>query len=313
MKNLFKNCVSVSESDGWLTPLRFTENQVKTYSRCDAKLIRCKAASSVCLAFKTSAKTISFDYRVAERAREWAFVDVVVGGVLQSSTELSIDGGNVTLQLSGNADLETRVYLPHLVCISIKNIKSDAPLIPTEKREKSWLILGDSITQGMVAKKPSNAYPSLLSEWYECDVLNEGVGGITFDKDELDYLGFEPDIISIALGCNDWGIEREIFETNVREYLNKLVSLYSCRNIYIILPIWRSDGEGIAAGMTFREHSAIIAKVASEYPFIKVIDGYKLVPPMPELFGDPSGRLVHPNDEGFLRYAFALVKEIGNI
>ena len=313
MKNLFKNCVSVSESDGWLTPLRFTEKQIAVYAKAESKLIRCKSASSVCLAFKSSAKYISFDYCINGCAREWAFVDVVVGGLLQSSTEISVKGGSVTIPLTGNSELETRVYLPHLVCISIKNIKSDAPLIPTEKREKSWLILGDSITQGMVAKKPSNAYPSLLSEWYGCEAYNEGVGGIAFNKDELDYLGFEPDIISIALGTNDWGIEREIFETNVREYLDKLISLYACRNIYIILPIWRSDDGGISAGMTFREHSAIIAKVASEYPFIKVIDGYKLVPPMPELFGDPSGRLVHPNDEGFLRYAFALVKEIGNI
>ena len=212
--------------------------------------------------------------------------------------------------LSGDELAETHIYLPHLVCFEIRNITSDAELIATEPKKKSWLALGDSITQGMVAVRPSGAYPSLISERYGLELISAGVGGIRFDPEELDYVGFEPDIITVALGCNDWGIPKEELKAKVSAYLDRLSSLYKQRNIYLILPIWRSDREEIKADMTFDEHREIIREVALSYPFIKIIDGYDLVPHIKDYFGDPSEGKIHPNDEGFLRYAFALTKYI---
>ena len=81
-----------------------------------------------------------------------------------------------------------------------------------------WLALGDSITQGMVAIRPSGIYPSLISERFGLGLINAGVGGIRFDSDEIDYIGFEPDIITVALGCNDWGISEKQLEVNLLNY-----------------------------------------------------------------------------------------------
>ena len=310
MKELFKNCLRVEERDGWLVPLRFTEHQMQVYTSNEARLIRSNAPSSVILSFKSAAKKISFRYRITGKARDWASVDVVCDGVLKESINLVDDSGFLEIELSGDVNVGTHIYLPHLVCFELRDITSDATLIPTENKRKSWLALGDSITQGMVAKRASGAYPSLISERFDLGVINAGVGGIRFEVTELDYIGFEPDIITVALGCNDWGIPKKQLELNVSNYIERLISIYKCRNIHLILPTWRSDFEEQNAEMTFAEHREVIREVAARYSFINIIDGYNLVPHLEDYFGDPSDLNVHPNDEGFLRYAFALTKHV---
>jgi len=237
-------------------------------------------------------------------------IDVVCNGVLKESIALTEESGTLEIGLSGDGDAITHIYLPHLVCFEIRDITSDAPLIPTGPEKKSWLALGDSITQGMVAVRPSGSYTSLLSEQFGLKLINAGVGGIRFDSEELDYIGFEPDIITVALGCNDWGIDKEELYSNVSDYLDRLLSLYSCRNIHLILPIWRSDSADRIAGMTFAEHREVIRRAVLKYPFVNIIDGYDLVPHKEEFFGDPSEQKVHPNEEGFLSYALGLARYI---
>ena len=314
MKDLFKNCLSVSEDDGWFTPLRFTDNQLSAYGVTDALRIRGAAPSSVCLAFRSKAKKLSLEYRITGKARNWAVFDVVCDGVMMSSVSLDADSGCVDIPLCGDDGVDTLVYLPHLVCISLRNITADAPLTPTPKKDKFWLALGDSITQGMVAKHPASAYPSVLSRQYNCEVINAGVGGVIFDAEHLDRIGREPDLITVALGANDWdrcGIDE--FKQNMTAYLDKLLAIFGCRNIYGILPVWRSDCDQIKSGVNYEGFRKLITEVYRRYPSIKIIDGYKMVPHMSDYYGDPSDKKIHPNDEGFLYYSLGLFKAIQNI
>ena len=306
MKNLFKNCLSVKECDGWLTPTRFTDGMEKNYAKSEPRSVRCGCPASVCLAFHTKATKLSFEYRIGGKARQWAVVDVTCDGVLYGSVSLLGTTGRVELDLPGDERVEVRVYLPQLVCIDLRNISANAPLVPTEKREKLWLALGDSITQGMVAKHPSLTYPTLLSEHLDCDLINYGVGGIRFEEETLDYIGVEPDMITVALGCNDFGtLDTDTVKANMRAYLNKLTKLYTCENVYAILPIWRCD-DATRMG-DFDAHREAIREIYSEYSHIKLIDGYCLVPKLEEFYGDPEGN-IHPNDTGFLLYALKLAK-----
>ena len=211
MKKLFKNCLSVVEKDGYFLPIRFTDEQMRIFSENPAQAIRSNAASSVMLSFKSASKRLSLEYRITAKARAWAYLDVVCDGVLTYSVELTKDEGIVEIPLSGDENVETHVYLPHLVCIEIKNISADAPLIPEEKTTKLYLALGDSITQGMDAKHPSSAYPVAISEEFGYEIINAGVGGVKFTPSHLDHICREPDVITIALGCNDWGAEKARF------------------------------------------------------------------------------------------------------
>ncbi len=310
MKELFKNCIEVREINGWLVPVRFTQKQLDTYEKLSkAATIRSRCAASVMLAFKSAAKRLTFEYRITAKSREWAAFDTVCDGLLYSSVTVTEDSGKLEISLSGDENAETHIYLPHLVAIELRGISADAPLIPTAKKEKTWLALGDSITQGMVSLKPSFTYPVLLSELLGYGLINGGVGGIKFSADQLDHLGFEPDVITVALGCNDWGVEKEQLSTNVAEYIERLASIYKCRSIHLILPIWRSDENDIHAAMTFREHRDVIRRTAEKYSFVNIVDGYSLVPHMIDYFGDPSDVKIHPSDEGFLYYALSLISQ----
>lgn len=311
MKELFKNCLFVDECDGWYSPSRFTPSQLEYYGRADSTWKRSASPSSVALRFKTAATKLSLEYRILGKARDWAVFDVVSDGKLFSSVTLEADEGRVELSLSGDPEHEVNVYLPHLAVTNIKNITADAPLYPVPDRKMRWLALGDSITQGMVARHPLSAYPSLMSEALGCEVINAGVGGIEFNAEELDYVGFEPDLITVALGTNDWnGISTGDMTARVTAYFDKLLSLYKCEKIYAITPIWRSDEGTTKSGVSFAEHRGTIADAVSRYPRVRLVDGYTLVPHDRELFGDPIERQVHPNEQGFAHYSKNLLNVI---
>jgi hypothetical protein len=183
MKELFKNCLFVDEVDGWYIPSRFTRKQLEYYRKEFATLIRSTASSSVALRFSTSATKLTFDYKIVCKARNWAVIDVVCDGKRFSSLSLDADEGVAELTLPGNPDSEITVFLPHLVSIKIKNIEADAPLVPVTDTFLRWLALGDSITQGMVARSPLSPYPSAISAALGSDLLNAAVGGIEGNVD----------------------------------------------------------------------------------------------------------------------------------
>jgi hypothetical protein len=64
---------------------------------------------------------------------------------------------------------------------------------------KKILFLGDSITQGWQSERDSMSYAWLLSRYLDADRLNWGVGGSVFHADTLEDVGFEPDMIFIAV------------------------------------------------------------------------------------------------------------------
>ncbi len=314
MEALFHGALSIRRDGEWLLPVRFTEKQLESYTLTDALRIRSVSPAGVKIAFYSAAKTLSLSYKIVGRARTWAAFDLMQDGALKDSATIWEDAGEVSFSLSGDKTVKTEIYLPHLVEIYIKDITADAPLTPVVKPEKRWLCLGDSITQGMDAVHPCLTYPALSAKALGADVLNTGVGGAVFNADNLDYIGWEPDVITVALGCNDWGQvkDKAAFIENIRAYLEKLTSLYACKNIFGILPIWRSDAETIRSGMTFSEMRDVIRTEYEKYPFIHVLDGMALVPPNACFYGDAGELKAHPNAEGFLHYGVSLAKVILN-
>lgn len=312
MDKLFRGCLSVRKEDGWYRPVRFTDRQIESYAIEPGLEIRCLSPAGCKLSFYSSATQLEFDYRIESRARDWAVFDVWKDNVLCDSISVSEDTGHVVIKLDGNPERHIEVYLPHLVRLLISNIVADAELIPADDKNKLWLCLGDSITQGMDSHYPSCSYPTLVGMQLDYDVLNMGVGGGMFDESNLDYIGREPEMITVALGCNDWGkvADADALRKNVAAYLKRLTTLYACRNVYGILPIWRSDEAMLRSGLTFAQARAIIQEEYEKYSFIKIIDGMKLVPKLTRYFADPGDIKVHPNEEGFLFYSINLARAL---
>lgn len=310
--HLFQGCLEVKRDEDWYIPLRFTKKQLESYSLTEGLKIRSLSPAGCKLAFYTSATNLQMEYRIGGRASTWANFDVWEDGMLKYTVPVTEDSGQVSFELSGNEKLKVEIFLPHLVQVALRNIEADRTLVPAVREEKFWLCLGDSITQGMDAVRPSASYPVLVAKFLGCDVLNTGVGGGVFRADNLDNIGREPDLITIALGCNDWGHAKDaaVLRQSISEYLDKLTKLYSCRNIYGILPIWRSDADTVRSGMTFSEMRTLITEEYKKYPFIKILDGMKMVPALKSFYGAEGELKAHPNEEGFLHYALGLVKEI---
>lgn len=82
----------------------------------------------------------------------------------------------------------------------------------------------------MDAVHPSLTYPSLAAKMLDMDVINMGVGGGTFYADDVDYTGYEPDLITVSFDTNDWGWVKDEMELqgNMRAYLERMTEVYAC-------------------------------------------------------------------------------------
>jgi len=199
------------------------------------------------------------------------------------------------------------VYIPNLAQLRIRNLilPTDAEACP---RKRNYLALGDSITQGYDALHPNQSYANLLADALDAHVLNQAIGGDVFCPENLDpALPFQPDLITVAYGTNDWGT-CALREDTVRAYLDKLTGLYPGVPVFLLLPIWRSVEEEVREGISLQQGRELIARCAEKHDSIRVIDCSRFVPHLAQYFYD---EVLHPNDMGFLYYAGALEQAIG--
>ena len=135
------------------------------------------------------------------------------------------------------------------------------------------------------------------------DVINQGIGGYVYDKGSLMKMdGYAPDKIIVALGTNQYGTKTM---KDVEEYYETLIGLYGTEiPILCITPLWRGDSpEGIPTLISFCEK---IKRIAGQYKNVSIVDGFSLVPHLPEYYLDN----LHPNCLGAEIYGRNLVEAI---
>ena len=91
---------------------------------------------------------------------------------------------------------------------------------------------------------------------------------------------------------------------DIEEYYEKLMGIYGKTPVLCILPLWRGDVEG--GEPTLIEFCGKLKKIAEKYDNVTIVDGFKLVPHLPEYFLDK----LHPNCLGCEWYGRNLVEEI---
>lgn len=183
----------------------------------------------------------------------------------------------------------------------------DGATVTPHKFDRKWLFIGDSITQGWAALFDSLSYALRVSRFFNAEPVVQGVGGGYFHEDTFDHIDFDPDIVSVAYGTNDWGH----FETlgELREHASAHLSLiakeYADKKRFFISPIWR-DKRIVKATGTFEKCRAVVIDEAKKHGFIH-IDGLTLVPPLPAFFYD---EYLHPDNNGFSLYAENLISAL---
>lgn len=327
-KKYFRNVYDVKIcDDGSAWPVRFSDKLFSLYSEVEGRRVRSYCASGVCIDLITNSDFLTLCVDTLSFARDFAYFDLYIDDVFVETigTEPVADlDGKISFKLNyqhvngktarDGKEQRITIYLPHLVDIRIKAIEvADGCMLDScsslIENQNTLLCLGDSITQGMTAKRPSSMFPVQLSRKLGMNLLNHGVGGYVFDEDIIDGdMGINPEIITVAYGVNDWSRyeSMDIFSEKCRGFFDKLMNVYQNAKVFVITPLWTDRENELRATGSLSEIRREIAKIAGEYERITIINGLEMVPNIPEYLFDG----VHPNDEGFAHYSVNLLAEL---
>ncbi len=315
IRSYFHGIVSLREENGELLPLRLTERQLERYHGipyCPFPY----ATAGVCLKFISDAKELSFAYRTGNIWDWWEngkpFFDVYENGMLRDF--YPVEGGDavhtVRFDRKGQeAESEFVIYFPHNAEVRLCDADfGDARPMP--EGERRFLILGDSISQGLMGNSASFCYTAQLARFYDAELLNQSVGGECFDEAALDpQLPYSPTDVIVALGTNDAAIiaDYERVAANMTRYLDRVCALYGGCRLYAVTPPYLMNAEAEGAGQYALQCriSEAICTEAGKRGF-RVLCGEKAVPHHGRFFSDAA----HPNDLGFSQYALYLIREL---
>ena len=312
IRAMLHGALEMTEVNGEWQFHRFTAAQRALYDEVNKDFARkTYATSGIRLEFVTDADEFSFCYRALQASsRKFYYFDVFVDGVMVQHTghEGLLEACN-TLEIKLPAGThKVAVYFPNLFQGRIWNVQMNdgATFSPVQKARK-LLCYGDSITQGYDAKFASQSYANLLADKLGAEMVDQAIGGEIFRPELLTPLGYDPEIITVAYGTNDWsGQTRERTEKCANEFYARLAALYPNAKIFAITPIWRADDDRITKVGVFEE-SRVIVRNAARAAGATVIEGDGMIPHMPEVCSDAY---LHPNDFGFKFYANALYDAI---
>jgi len=304
LKNIYFGAYSFEETaDGWLQAFQYTKEQMEYFKGAfDFWYDRCMATTAKTLEFVTEATKFSFDYKFIWTGSEDSF-ELMIDGLINNIIYVKDieKEGSIEWELP-EGKKNVVVYLPSDATVLIRNFEINADVQRPSKNERV-LWLGDSITQGFGPLRSGQTYVSVANRILNYDIINQGIGGYIYDKKSLMKMeGYTPDKIIVALGTNQFGAETM---RDVEEYYEVLTGIYGTKiPILCISPLWRGDiPEGIPTLIKFCEN---VKKIAGSYPNVKVIDGFTLVPHLPEYFLDN----LHPNGLGTEVYGRNLVEAI---
>ena len=225
----------------------------------------------------------------------------------------SMEKKEVTIPLTdplGACQEETRVtiHLPSHSAGVIREVElDDGSFVRPHVYDRKILFIGDSITQGWAACFDSFSFAYRLSRFYNAESVIQGVGGAYYHEDTFDHIPFDPDVVFIAYGTNDFGHypTLEEFRAHVSAHLDLLVEEYAGKPFFVLSPIWRGKRDGKAMG-SFEDCRRVVIEEAQKRSLVH-IDGLKMVPPLPIFFLD---EYLHPNNDGFSLYAENLLIEL---
>ena len=306
LKKIYFGAYRFEENDDYLEGYHFSEEQIEYLSSLtDFWAERCRVTNAKTLEFRTDATEFSFEYKVLPTPA-MDTVELMVDKVLMKiyNTKELEQEGRMTFQLP-EGEKDVVVYLTGDCKIGIRNFEINGKVEPAIKAEKV-LWIGDSITQGYGPYRTSHMYVSSANRYLNYDIINQGVGGYRYDAKLLTEMpGYKPDKIIVSYGTNQY--KEDGAEESVELFYKKLGELYREIPVLCITPIWRGDQSETYD--VFKGFGKKIMKICEKYHNIKVVDGLKLVPHLPEYFLDG----LHPNALGGEVYGRNLVEEIRKI
>ena len=210
----------------------------------------------------------------------------------------------------GNPLKEARItlYLPsHSIGVLASVDLDDGAYVRPAEYDCKLLMFGDSITQGWDTEYDSFSYAYMLSRTLNANSVIQGIGGAIFHESTLDDLPFDPDIVTVAYGTNDYSGKYKTYDAlrdHASKFLDGIAEHHCGKKIFVISPIWRVKVGGPMG--SFEGCRAIIIEEAERRGMIH-IDGLSMCPPIPSLYSDGW---LHPNALGYGFYGENATREI---
>lgn len=334
-----------TDDDSYMAFLRFTDRQMQVYESNAQYHQMSLCSSGIYLELETDGEELSFDCLVAQLSpSELVLIkgDTTLGDILHTLGETLKNvfwaGGQIdvsqhfdlymndsyidsvglgsgrlvfTLPNPGHQWVNVKIWFPLYKPFAIRCLSINGEWRNAREKLPVLYALGDSITQGFVAGKPSFCYVAQLAEMLGVRALNQGIGGALFDSTILE--DFEnlprPDMVSVAYGTNDWADRPSLDQTREQMtlFFRRLNQLYPDVPTVVLSPIWRADLNESKPGGTFASISRLILDIAGAYPQVRLFDGLRLSPHSTAFYADG---FLHPNIAGFSYLALRLFREI---
>jgi lysophospholipase L1-like esterase len=313
IQSLFHNCLDVETKGEEYFPIRFTKWQFDFYKNTGVAQFPLRAVQSagITLECYTDAEEVSFDYTITCVARDWICFDVIENGIFTDT----IRGqnrrfrGTFSYRKQEEGEVHLVIHLSPTADIRLSNINFGnwRPILP---KKKKYLALGDSITQGMECMAPSITFPNLVKDFFDAEILNQGIGGFWYDPACLDAnLPYDPDVITVCYGGNDMvsPMSDDTIHANVTGYFKRIKELYPSKPVNVITPAWRNE---MAKDSAIKARADRIRKWIienSETQGLHIIDGLRAVPNNCDYYRDG---FLHPNDLGHALFGLYVIKHL---
>lgn len=306
IKAITVGALRVWEEDEVFRFAKCTQKQENAWFALDEVLgSRSMATTGVRLDFYTNSKFIAFTPQIKSACGRYEiYVDNIFKYYYGQSDfaeckrkEIGLDGNEHRITL----------YLPaheigSLECVEIED---GATVVPPEF-ERKILFIGDSITQGWDSTYDSLSYAQQVSRFLNAESIIQGIGGGFFHNTVFDEaIEFDPDIVVVAFGTNDWMYYKTVEEGKMQcsQFLEQIQNKYGDKKVFGISPIWRGDKEKTQAMGEFEECATYVKEEIRNH-HMTLVEGEKLVPHLREFF---LGDIIHPNTSGFGIYALNLI------
>lgn len=306
IKNITVGALNIWEEDGAIHFARCTQKQIDAWYKVKPALgAGAECTTGIRLDFHTNTKIFAFTSKMIGNYE--IYIDNVLTYAYfkedfenEKSKKIELDG----------AEHRITLYLPSHApgALTAVEIEDGATLTP-HKFDCKILFIGDSITQGWDSTWDSLSYAYHVSRFLNAESVIQGIGGALYHDTTFDEaIDFEPDIVIVAYGTNDWGCCKSLEEgrAHCKNYLDRLIVKYGDKKLFGISPIWRADNAKITAMGSFASWTAYVKEQIVNHGMI-LIDGETLTPHLPQFYSDAY---LHPDTKGFGCYALSLISQM---
>lgn len=307
VKGITFGAVDIIKKDEGVHFMKCSKRQIDAWYKLRTDLgERAETTTGVTIDFHTNSKNVAFSVSGHK-------FELLVNGVLtqqiMSEPEASQNEQIIHVELSGEENRVTLVFPSHGVGILRSISVDEGAYVHPHQFDKKILFIGDSITQGWDSKFDCMSFAYRVADFYNAERVINGIGGAIYHPSTFDKVKFEPDIVIVAYGTNDYDYYRvyDEYKTSVSTYLEMIKAAYGEKNVFVITPIWRFDKDNTRPIGTFEKCRETIKNESERLGFC-VVDGYELVPHIDEFYAD----IVHPNELGFGVYAEKLIGTMEN-